>query len=67
MNTLYFKYIEYRIRRMDAEQACLYLANSKLSKAQQMQLLMNMGLSKAEAESAYLTAKSTRCIVADYL
>lgn len=50
MNTLYFKYIEYRIRRMDAEQASRYLVKSKLSKAQKMQLLMDKGVSQDEAD-----------------
>lgn len=50
MNTLYFRYIEYRIKKMNAEQASRYLVKSKLSKAQKRQLLMDKGVSQGEAD-----------------
>jgi len=56
MNNLYLWLCEFRIRRMDAERAALYLAKTNLSKAQKMQLLMDKGLNKAESEAAILTA-----------
>ena len=58
MNILYMRYIEFRIKKMDVERA-LYVAKTKLSKAQKMQLLMDKGLTKAEAEAAILTANNT--------
>ena len=59
MNILYMRYIEFRIKKMDVERASLYVAKTKLSKAQKMQLLMDKGLTKAEAEAAILTALSS--------
>lgn len=58
MSILYMRYIEFRIKRMNVERASLYVAKSKLSKAQKMQLLMDKGLTKVEAEAAILTAVS---------
>lgn len=59
MNILYMRYIEFRIKKMNVERASLYVAKTKLSKAQKMQLLMDKGLTKAEAEAAILTALSS--------
>lgn len=59
MNILY-RYIYFRIKRMNVVRASLYLAKiTKLSKAQKMQFLMDKGLTKAEAEAAILTALSS--------
>lgn len=59
MSILYMRYIEFKIKRMNVKRASLYVAKSKLSKAQKMQLLMDKGLTKAEAEAAILTALSS--------
>lgn len=59
MSILYMRYIEFRIKKMDVKRASLYVAKTKLSKAQKMQLLMDKGLTKAEAEVAVLTAFSS--------
>lgn len=58
MNILY-RYIYFRIKRMNVVRASLYVVKTKLSKAQKMQLLMDKGLTKAEAEAAILTALSS--------
>ena len=58
MNILY-RYVYFRIKRMNVVRASLYVAKTKLSKAQKMQLLMDKGLTKAEAEAAILTANNT--------
>lgn len=59
MSILYMRYIEFRIKKMDVKRASLYVAKSKLSKAQKMQFLMDKGLTKAEAEAAIFTAVSS--------
>lgn len=59
MSILYMRYIEFRIKKMDVKRASLYVVKTKLSKAQKMQLLMDKGLTKAEAEAAILTALSS--------
>lgn len=59
MSILYMRYIEFKIKRMNVKRASLYVAKTKLSKAQKMQLLMDKGLTKAEAEAAILTALSS--------
>ncbi len=64
MNNLYLWLCEFRIRRMNAERAALYLAKTYLSKAQKMQLLMDKGLTEAESEAAILTAVT--CLAGNY-
>lgn len=59
INKILFLLAEQRIKKLSMEQASLYVAKTKLSKAQKMQLLMDKGLTKAEAEAAILTALSS--------
>jgi len=59
INKILFLFAEYRIKKLSVEKASLYVAKTKLSKAQKMQLLMDKGLTKAEAEAAILTALSS--------
>lgn len=59
INKILFLLAEHRIKKLSMEQASLYVAKTKLSKAQKMQLLMDKGLTKAEAEAAILTALSS--------
>ena len=59
INKILFLFAEYKIRKLSMEEASLYVAKTKLSKAQKMQLLMDKGLTKAEAEAAILTALSS--------
>lgn len=56
INKILFLFAEYRIKKLSMEEASLYVTKTKLSKAQKMQLLMDKGLTKAEAEAAILTA-----------
>lgn len=59
INKILFLLAEQRIKKLSIEHASLYVAKTKLSKAQKMQLLMDKGLTKAEAEAAILTALSS--------
>lgn len=59
INKILFLLAEQRIKKLSIEHASLYVAKTKLSKAQKMQLLMDKGLTKAEAEAAILTANNT--------
>jgi len=59
INKILFLLAEQRIKKLSMEHASLYVAKTKLSKAQKMQLLMDKGLTKAEAEAAILTALSS--------
>lgn len=59
INKILFLLAERKTKKLSIEKACLYLAKIKLSKAQKIQLLMDKGLTKAEAEAAILTAFSS--------
>lgn len=57
MKKLYFRFIRYRIEKMEIEKAAVYVAKSKLCKLQKIKLLMDKGLNMAESEAAILTAE----------
>lgn len=59
INKILFLLAEQKIKKLREEEASLYVTKTKLSKAQKMQLLMDKGLTKAEAEAAILTALSS--------
>lgn len=56
MNGWYLKYMWHRVKNKGVLAASKLLIKSRLSKAQRIQLLMDRGLSKAEAEAALCCA-----------
>lgn len=55
INKILFLLAEQKIKKLSVEETSLYVAKTKLSKAQKMQLLMDKGMNKGEAEMAILT------------